>query len=144
MKNIFLILILILFSCKSKNVGKETYKPKFELGIDVSAKISKIDSIENYYLIFIENEKEFYKIVSNKNQPKYHNGIKVKSGENYEFKLQPVTNRGAPSTNEKFPRPVNYLDITVCRNFDKTEICTESSYDLATASNLKGLYLRKE
>ena len=138
-----LILILILVSCKSKKVGTELSKPNFELGIDVFAKVSRIDSIANYYLVFIENEEEFFKIVSDKNQAKYYNGIKVEIGEKYKFKIQQVTDRRPSRPNDRFT-PVNYLDIAQCRNFDKTEICTESSFELATASNMRGLYLRKE
>ena len=145
MKRIFAILILILISisCKSKKIETEISKPKFELGIDVFAKVSRIDSIANYYLVYIENEEEFFKIVSDKNQAKYYNGIKVEIGEDYKFKIQQVTDRKPPEPNDRFT-PVNYLDIAQCRNFDKTKICTESSFELATASNLRGLYLRNE
>ncbi|CAL2076320.1 conserved hypothetical protein [Tenacibaculum sp. 190524A05c] len=121
----------------------EILKPKFELGFDVFAEVSKIDSISSYYLVFIENEKEFFKVVSDKNQIKYYNGIKLEIGHNYKFRLQQITDRRPSGPNDQFT-PVNYLDIAQCRNFDKTEICTESSFELATASNLKGLYLRKE
>ena len=140
MKNLFLILVLISLSCKSKIIGTEPYKQKFEIGIDVNAQISKIDSIPNYYLVFIENDKEFFKIVSDKNQTKPYNGIKVKIGENHKFRIQQVTNRKPSGPNDRFT-PVNYLDITRCEYFKKTEICTESSFELAKSSNLKGLYL---
>ena len=142
MNKLFLILILIFVSCKSKKIGSETFKLKFELGIDVYAKVSKIDSIGNYYLIFIENDKDFFKVVSDKNQAKYYNGIKVEIGKNYKFRIQQKTNRKPSGGNDRFT-PVNYLDIAQCRNFDETEICTESSFELGTATNLKGLYLRK-
>ena len=71
----------------------EPFKPKFELGINVFAKVSKIDSIENYYLIFIKNSKEHFKIVSDKNQPKYYNGLKIEVGGNYNFKIEPLHER---------------------------------------------------
>ncbi|NIK91705.1 hypothetical protein GZ212_06030 [Mangrovimonas sp. CR14] len=143
MKKLFPILILILVSCKSKKIGSDIYKPEFELGIDVLAKVSRIDSIANYYLVFVENDKEFFKIVSNKNQAKYYNGVKVETGENYTFKIQQITDRRTSGQNDRFT-PINYLDITQCQNFEKTEICTESSFELATASNLSGLHLRKK
>lgn len=143
MKNIFPILILIFISCKSGRTRTETIKPQFEVGIDVLGKVSKIDSIADYYLVFIENEEEFFKVVSDKKQTKYYNGIKVEIGENYKFKIHQITNRKPPGTNDRFT-PINYLDITQCHNFDETEIYTESSFELATASNLKGLLLKKE
>lgn len=141
MIKLFLILILIFFSCKSKKVRTETFKSKIELGIDVNAKVSKIDSIANYYLVFVENDKDFFKIISEKNQEKPHNGIKVKIGEHYKFRIQKIIDRKPPGINDRFI-PVNYLDITQCRNFNKTEICTESSFELAKASNLRSLYLK--
>jgi hypothetical protein len=140
MKILILILILISFSCKSKKIETEPIKQKLELGFDVTAKVSKIDSIANYYLVFIENNKEFFKIISDKNQAKPYNGVKVKVGENYNFKIQQITNRKPTEQNSPFT-PVNYLDITRCEDFKGTEICTESSFELAKSSNLKGLYL---
>jgi hypothetical protein len=142
MKNIFLILILILFSCKSKKVETETYKPQFELGMDVNAKVSKIDSIENYYFVFIKNNKEFFKIVSEKNQVKYYNSKKVEIGKNYKFRIQQLTDRRPSGENDQFT-PMNYLDLSRCLNFNGFEICTESSFELAKSSNLKGLYLKE-
>jgi hypothetical protein len=142
MKNIFVILILILFSCKSKKVGTETYKPQFELGIDVNARIAKIDSIENYYFVFIENGEEYFKIISEKNQAKPYNRKKVEIGKNYKFRIQQLTDRRPSGENDQFT-PMNYLDISRCLNFNGLEICTESSFELAKSSNLKGLYLNK-
>ena len=142
MKNLSLILILILFSCKSKKFGIETYKPQFELGIDVNAKISKIDSIKNYYFVFIENDKKFFKIVSEKNKTKRYKGKRVEIGKNYKFRIQQLTDRKPSGKNNKFT-PMNYLDINNCLNFDGLEICTESSFELAKSSNLKGLYLNE-
>ena len=143
MKKLILILIIISVSCKSREIETDISKPKFEPGSEVFAKVSKIDSIANYYLVFIENREEYFKVVSDKNQAKYHNGIKLEIGENYKFRIQQITDRRPPVSNDRFTL-TNYLDIAQCRYFGKTEICTSSSFELATASNLKGLYLRKE
>jgi len=143
MKKAILILLIISVSCKSKKIETNISKPRFEHGFDVFAKVSKIDSISNYFLVFIENEEDYFKVVSDKNQAKYYNGIKLQIGENYKFRIQQLTDRKPPGPNNQFTS-TNYLDIAQCRNFNKTEICTESSFELATASNLKGLYLRKE
>lgn len=143
MKKSILILIIISVSCKSRKIGTDISKPKFEPGFELFAKVSKIDSIANYYLVFIENEEEYFKVVSDKAQAKYYNGIKLEIGENYKFRIQQITDRRPAGPNDRFT-PINYLEIAQCRNFNKTEICTESSFELATASNLRGLYLRKE
>ena len=143
MKKSILILIIISVSCKSRKTETDISKPKFEPGFEVFAKVSKIDSIANYYLVFIENREEYFKVVSDKNQVKYYNGMKLEIGENYKFRIQQITDRRPLGPNDRLT-PTNYLDIAQCRKFNKTEICTESSFELATASNLKGLYLRKE
>jgi hypothetical protein len=142
MKNSLLILILILFSCKSKKIGTETYKPQFELGIDVNAKISRIDSIENYYFVFIENDKDFFKVISKKNQVKHYSGKKVEIGKSYKFKIQQLTDRRPSAKKDQFTS-MNYFDISKCLNFNGIEICTESSFELAKSSNMKGLYLNE-
>lgn len=143
MKFLFPILFLIVVSCKSKKPETENFESRFELGKEVVAKVSKIDSISNYYLVFIANDKDSFKIISDKNQAKYYNGTKLDIGENYKFVIQQITNRRPTGPNNQLT-PMNYLDLTQCRTFDKTEICTESSFELALASNLKGLYLRKD
>jgi len=140
MKVIILILILISFSCKSKKIESEPIKQNLEFGFDVIAKVSKIDSIANYYLVFIENDKVFFKIISDKNQPKTYNGVKVKIGDTYKFNVQQITNRKPTVESSPFS-PVNYLDITKCEFFKGTEICTERSFELAKSNNLRGLYL---
>lgn len=140
MKNLFIILILILVSCRSKKIEPKPHITKFEFGIDVNAKVLKIDSISNFYLVFIENEEIFFKIVSNKNHAKPYNGVKIKIGESYKFRIQQVTDRRPSGSNDQFT-PINYLDITRCVNFKGTDVCTESSFELAKSSNLKGLYI---
>ena len=134
---------MLFISCKSKKIESNSNLTQYEFGIkDVSASISKIDSISNYYFVFIENDQEFYKIVSNKNHMVPQNGIKVKVGENYQFKIKQLTDRKPSGPNDRFI-PVNYLDISRCIEYNGTEICTESSYELAKSENLNGLYIFK-
>ena len=136
-----LVISFVFVSCKSKKIESEPELIQFEIGAkNINASISKIDSISNYYFIFIENDQEFYKIVSNKNKAIPQNGIKVKVGENYPFKIQQLTDRKPSGSNDNFT-PVNYLDITRCIDFNGTEICTESSFELARPYNLNGLYI---
>ena len=135
-------MILIIFSCKSKTVKTAIYKPQFELGTDIDARVSKIDSNEHFYFVFIENGKDFFKIVSEKNQANPYNEKKVAIGKNYKFRIQQLTNRKPTSENEKFT-PMNYLDFSRRLYFNELQICTESSFELAKSSNLKGLYMRK-
>jgi hypothetical protein len=142
MKKLILVLILLSFSCKSKQLPQEILDPKLEFGFIVNAQISKIDSIQNYYLVYIENDNEFYKIVSNKNAAIFNDGIKVINGESYNFRIEQLTDRKNATANNEFA-PINYLDIAQCRKFRQTKICTETSFELAKANNLSGLYIRK-
>ena len=59
------------------------------------------------------------------------------------FKIEQITDRKVAYESNKsgIPTPINYLDVAACRFFGQTEICTESSFELATASNLNGLYI---
>ena len=93
----------------------------------------------NFYVL-IEDENNFFKIVSSKNETRATNSKKIIVGENYKFRLKQLTDRSNIKSSE-IPVPINYLDITRCELFDKTEICTESSFELAKAYNLNGLYI---
>jgi hypothetical protein len=140
MKRVLILLVLFLLACKSKKTNTYSFNENKALGFNVNAQVSKIDSVANYYLVFIENETNFFKIISNKNQIKPYKGVKLKVGENYMFKIFQLTDRKNLKLNSQFS-PVNYLDIDQCLRFEGTEICTESSFELATSNNLKGLYL---
>ena len=138
MNKLLLLLVLIFAACGSKkNVPKPIKKP-FELGMELTGTVTKIDSVESYYLINVRDENKWFRIVSKKSSSKPYNGTKLQNGNTYFFKLRQITDR---SVN---PRVANYLDIATCRYFENTEICTESAYELATAYNLLGLYLKPE
>ncbi len=115
----------------------------FELGLEMTAKVVKIDSIENYYVINIEDEKKQFRIVSKKSSTKPFKRNKLENRNSYLIKVKQLTNRQPPENdNNTIPEPVNYLDIAACRNFEYTEICTESGFELATAYNVVGLYIK--
>ena len=113
-----------------------------DFGLQFDGKVTRLDSIAEYYLILTENENDFYKIVSEKVNEK-RTGTKIQLDSIYRFKINQITNREAARKSNKsgIPTPINYMDIAVCRFFGQTEICTESSFELATASNLNGLYI---
>uniref|UniRef100_UPI00404A4E1B hypothetical protein n=1 Tax=Flavobacterium sp. TaxID=239 RepID=UPI00404A4E1B len=135
-----LIIIVVLISCNSSKPPLTTTKPNFELEVDVVANVSKIDSIADYYLVYIDNGKQSFKIVSSKNTEVPLNATKIKINETYKFKIKQITDRRIGAVNNQL-QPVNYLDIMRCLNFNRTEICTESAFELAKSSNLKGLHL---
>lgn len=131
-------MVLILVACGSNKSMPEPLKKPFKLGIELTGKVTKIDSLENYYLINVIDENNWFRIVSKKSSSKPYKGIKLENGNSYLFKIKQITDR---SVN---PRVGNYLDIAACRYFENTEICTDSGYELATAYNVSGLYLKPE
>lgn len=141
MKKLILLPILISLSCKSKKLNQESSSSKFEFGIEINARVSKIDSIQDYYLVFVENDTNYFKIVSDKKQPIPFDGLKIETGKKYDFRVKQLT--GFPKKNQDQYSVMNYLDITRCKDFKNTKICTESRFEIATSSNLKGLYIIK-
>ena len=129
---------MIFVACGSKKNVPESIKKPFELGIELTGKVTKIDSIESYYLINVRDENKGFRIVSKKSSSKPYKGTKLENGNSYFFKVKQITDR---SLN---PRHANYLDIAACRYFENTEICTDSGYELATAYNVLGLYLKSQ
>ena len=136
------ILMIMLASCKSQQMDLKSEPSKLNFGTQFKGKVTRLDSIANYYLIFVENEDSYFKIVSKKVDGK-SNGVKIQLDSIYGFKINQITDRkGAYESNESgMPTPINYLDIAACRDFEGTEICTESSFELAKATNVVGLYI---
>lgn len=145
MNKLLYFLVLIFVACGSKKNVPELIEKPFELGIEMTGKVIKIDSIENYYLINIRDENKGFRIVSKKSSSKPYKGVKLENGNSHFFKIRQLTDRNpTKSEGNNIPRPVNYLDIAACRNFENTEICTESGFELATAYNVLGLYLKPQ
>lgn len=144
MKKIILILVLIIvFSCQSKKTIYSS-KVRTELGININAQVSKIDSIANYYLVYINSDKGDFKIVSDKHKAYPYNGVKVRIGKKYKFRIEEkLTDRFIYIDNKKISM-ANMDHVRRCMYFNNTEICTESFFNLAIANNLKGLYINKE
>lgn len=119
MKNL-LIIFLVITSCKSfKSNEKDKIK---DSNILSTYNIYKIDSINNYYLIYVMDEKYRYKIVSKKMT--IYNCDEIKIDSSYSFHLKLLSNISKPTGNEKFI-PVNYLHLERCVQLDnETTICT--------------------
>ncbi|MFV1449332.1 hypothetical protein VBZ51_09310 [Maribacter sp. HS] len=143
MNKLFSILVLLFISCGTQKNVLESKTIPFELGLEMTARVVKIDSIENYYVINIEDKNKQFRIVSKKSSTKPFKGTKLENGNSYFIKVKQLTDRQPPENeNYTIPKPVNYLDIAACRNFENTEICTESGFELATAYNVVGLYVK--
>ncbi|PNQ74858.1 hypothetical protein C1T31_01605 [Hanstruepera neustonica] len=143
MKRTF-ILILILISCKGSQIDHELKSNQVDLFKEIRAKVYKIDSIENYYLVYASKDNYNYKIVSKMVSNEDCNQVKLDSM--YSFKIrslilpEPKTNK-----NSNYSKPVNYDDFQKCVYMeDFTKICTEVRIkDILISKNLIGLCHRK-
>ncbi len=106
-------------------------------------KVCKIDSINNYYIIYTRKDNNKYKIIS---KMEYRmDAEKIKLNERYNLKLQSLFNV------DYFIDSINFnpsLTPNVeCIYIDKlTPVCIDRKYsifDLYKAINLSGLYINK-
>jgi len=140
MKNIVLILSILFISC-----GKTALTDKENNLKLTSYKVYKIETINDYYLIYAKKKDSLYKIVS-KNEPSISGCQKIKLNNYYNFKLH-SRRENAPTIGGVKLNPINYLDVE-CYMYDKdTKICIDAKngiFDLYYAENVKGLCFIKD
>jgi hypothetical protein len=133
MKNVIIFItttiLLFIVSCKPivQNYKHEDYF------------VYKIDSLNNYYIIYLQKNDSLYKIISEKEIVK--KGQKIKTNQKYNFVLHSIWNKttrvGESDVSLKHNNYVRCLTLN-----DSTKICLENSiYDLHYADNVKGLYI---
>ena len=133
------VIISSLFINCSNNVNQLT----FMKGDSSSFKVNKIDSINNYYLIYLIKQGKKYKIVSKKNSGEFNNCKNfLKEDGYYNFELEnliPEVQSSNPLEN-RIPYPA-----LSCYLFDgNTKICEENEMEtLYKAKNLKGLCVER-
>lgn len=138
---LFLLIILVFCSCKSTTNKDFSYTPNNEL-VDSLFTVNKIDSVNKYYLVYLKKNKNWYKIVSKKEDAINFKKIKINS--NYKFSLKSIWNQEVLIGSVNVSSSVT-PNLT-CLTFDKeTSICIErdSINDLFITKNLKGLYYIK-
>jgi len=106
----------------------------------INGKVVKIDSIDSYYLTYVETLNRSYKIISEKISNRI-NCQKIILDSIYDFKITQLTFDTKPKKNSSnIPTPINYLDIGKCIRFKNTEICTEPGFNnLFKSEYLNGL-----
>lgn len=135
------LLSIILLSCSySKNIQSNKIAA---VNTDSTLyKVYKIDSLNNYYLIYAKKQNNLYKIVSKKEV--LLGNDKVKVGGKYDLKLSSIWTAkimvGGVNASPSITPHVTCLSFD-----DSTRICIErdSINDLHQAENLRGLYLNK-
>ncbi|WP_177762022.1 hypothetical protein [Flavobacterium sp. I3-2] len=130
MKTIIMVLVVIFFtSCKIVR-NKTKY--------DEYHKIIKLDSINDYYLVYTSKNDSIFKIISKKGYVK--EGKKVKIGKKYPIKVRSMRDN-TPTIKGIKISPINFLDVNCFQFDDSTKICKEEGiYDLYFSKNLKGIY----
>lgn len=123
---ITVLLSLIALSEKKISIVKNSYS------------VYKIDSINNYYLIYAKANDTLYKIISKKET--IAAARKIETGKKYKFKLHSIWNQ------DIFINGLNasprFVPHVTCLGFDSiTDICIERPLinDLHYADNVKGL-----
>lgn len=134
MKNTIIIMVnfcfaLLVSSCKSKDIAINNSSKQYS--------VYKIDSLNNFYLIYAKKDKELYKIVSKKVRDNRCNKV-IKVGLSYDFILHSI-NKNAPVIGGVKIAPINSADIN-CYQLDKeTSIRKEAGInDLYLADNIIG------
>ena len=140
MRNLFITLLPISMIFVARNIhnSKETILYAINSSTEqdsVLYNVSKIDSINNYYLIYARQGKYVYKIVSEKMvQP---NCLDIKVGDSYRFDLRSVF-----EVNGRRIIPANAIYELTGWQIDKSTVITfegDSIRDIFYATNIKGL-----
>lgn len=120
--------------CRNKNFNQNDVKVDSSLTFTFKSvsksnyKVYKIDSINDYYLIYISKEKERYKVISKKSIERSCDMIRL--GKTYNWQVTEIFGTIAGGV----------FKPTCLSMDDKTKICLEDSItDLCYAENLKGL-----
>ena len=138
MKKLFLILFFIssIISC-SRNAYL-TNSNSLQSSTEDCYKVTRIETVDNYYQIYATKDKVAYKIISREDYlPK--KGTKLKVGNCYLLQLKSRTDL-LPTIDGVKLVPLNYLDIEYMHENTPIKI-DGGSKDLYYADNLKGLYL---
>jgi|SRR5690554_101125 len=135
MKLAFLILIFISIGCKvSQN------QSSLEIYQDKKYSVEKIDSVNNYYLIYLIQDNNKFKIVSKKGLENSTSCMeKIEVGQEYLLELQKLVPTPIKDSNPLGNKPS--LSILSCYYFDEnTKICEEVGMEvLYKTNNLVGL-----
>lgn len=136
--NIIIVLSILFINCSEK-----VNQPILEKGKDSLFKINKLDSINNYYVIYSIKDGKKYKIVSKKETGEFVNCKNpLKENGYYNFELENLIPE-PESSNPLENKPT--FPVLSCYLFDDdTKICEENEMEiLYKAKNLKGVCLEE-
>ena len=135
------------FSCNNKNAPKSSLAiiQSADTDRDFSYEVYKIDSINNFYLIYAKKSDSIFKIVSSKTTNTNCESIKL--SQKYNFSLHSIWTQPIMIGNVNVS-PSQTPHVTGLRYDDSTTIWIDRAkgiYDLYSCDNLQGLcYLKKK
>jgi hypothetical protein len=124
----FLLAASFTFACNTSN-SPSTSMGRQSQYTDSVFKVFKIDSINNYYLVYAKKNDSIFKIVSTKNGK--NNCLRIKKNKKYQLSLQLIWKNSA---NTSLVTGTYFDDSTVIRIDWEKEI-----YALYSCDNLHGL-----
>lgn len=130
--NVKILILLIFISCGY------TSKLNHTNTIEEDYFITKIDSVDNYYLIYAKKSNENFKFISEKTHTEYAKIIEV--GNKYSLKKESIFEFKIIK-NDSIITISNHVNID-CMILGDTKICKEYEnkiYDVYISKNLKGL-----
>lgn len=135
MRNLIsIILILSTIACSSKKVENKQHHKSYI--------IIKIDSVDNYYIIYGKSGNENYKLVSEKTNSKCDNII---VGEKYILNTESIFTMKI-KVNDSVKEITNHVNIK-CMTLHGTTFCKEYEngiYDVLKSENLEGLCYKEK
>lgn len=146
MRTIIIYSTLLTFFCggcfalRDKKI-KDTKSNESAIKKDFIFNIQKIDSLNNFYILYASKNNKLYKIIEEKKYSATCNVIKV--GSNQYLNLRSILNQPIMIDSVTFSSS-NSLNVN-CFTFDKeTIICKEEGiYDLYQALNMEGLCIKE-
>ena len=140
---ILIVLCSISLNCANKKISEGMKRAGNSSDTETLFTISKLDSINNYYLIYARRSDTLYKIVSAKLMSDLSEKIQIDSS--YPLILTSIWRKKERLGSLELT-PSNSLHVNCLAFDDSTVICLErdSINDLFHAENLRGLHLIRE
>ena len=131
-----IICLLVLLSAYSSCQTKKTVTQSANIN-EAKYGITRIDSVNSYFIIYAEKDYRPYKIVSKKQS--LHDCQKLKIGQFYGLHLKRLLHKSISTSQGMFP--ANDVELKNCIELDdSTEICRERYMDdIYETDNIRGL-----
>lgn len=136
MKIFLLIFLIVIISCSHK-IYEDMQEPKLNVENNDLYIVTKVDSINNYYVIYLKKDDDNFKVVSEKTKNTYCNPLK--EGQKVSLNLKSFYEKKIKFGNREMTTSL----MVDCFYFDEnTKICREKAHGLYYSEDLEGLCIR--